>query len=1073
MSKRTILIFTLLLLSGAGLFAQSPVTVTGTVTDASDGQPLPGVAVMVRGTTDGVVTDVDGRYSINTDENSVLVFSFVGMKTQEIQARAGVIDVALSDDLDVLDEVVITGLGISRERKALGYSVQNVKGEELTKVTQYNVANALSGKVAGVQITQAGGALGASQSITIRGNSSFGSNEPLIVIDGVPMDNSAGGQYGGDGNGWLDTGSGLGDINPEDIESISVLKGGSAAIYGMRAGNGVILITTKKGADAKGRVTVSYDGGLTVDNVYNLPRYQNSYGQGYMGHEYAYGLYGEEEGINSYEDWATQVGYYWVDGAGSGVNDGDDESWGPRLDIGLNIPQFNSPIVGGTRQATPWVSHPDNIKSFFRTAISQSHTVSLANATDRGSYRASIGYRGQNGVVPNTDLQHFNVSLSGSHKIGRMFRADLNLNYNKTKSGNLMATGYTSDNPLQSIMQWFGRQVDMSSLKEHWNEKDADGNWYNWINAFHVNPYFNLYNNTSSYDRNRVIAKGSVFLQPVEWFTLEGRAGYDVYSDNTFQKVLYSTDCPSGWFRNTDENREELNADIIAHFDKTWDSFSLNAIAGANYRDLQWRQAYEGASASYGLTIPGIYTMSNVKGTPETGLDHSHIRSNSVYANVSLGWRGQLYLEGSVRNDWSSTINESIFYPSVSAGWLISESFPSMKGDALNLLKVRLNWANVGNATSAYRTKSYMVSVGTNIGGNTQYSLPTTLANSNLKPELIDTKEVGIEAALWNSRIRLDVAAYMKQTSNQIMQIQVPASSGYQYKYINAGRVDNKGLEISLSADLISHRDGFNWTTALNWSKDVSEVKELADGLDTYTLGSDWSCYNYAIVGRSWGTLVGTGLVYDDAGNIIVGDDGLPLSKASQKIGDVTPNWLAGWNNEFSYKGFSLGFLLDFRAGGDFFSVSQMFGSYTGLYDYTADGGIRENGMIAGVDVMKDRTFVKEDGTPNDIRVDPNDFFTSFYSIKELAVVDGSFLKLREAHFTYALPQRVINRCKALKGAKFSIVGNNLAILWLARNNYAHIDPESTLGTGNSSVGYEANACPPTRSIGFKVNLTF
>ena len=1079
-----ILASVILLAVSFAAFAQKG-AVKGVVTSSEDGSPIPGVSVVYDGTTVGTMTDSQGRFSLPAAPAgaSNVVFSCIGFTTKVLPI-AMASNVVLDSDAEFLDEVVVTALGLERHKKSLGYAVQDVKADALTKASQLNIANALQGKLAGVQITQAGGAVGASQRILIRGNSSFNGNEPLIVIDGIPMDNSAGGAAGGDEGGWLDTGSGINDINPEDIESISVLKGGSAAIYGMRAGNGVILITTKKGSSVSNKMKVSYDGSFTVDRIFNLPRFQNKYGQGYQGHEFAYKNNGYEDDGGTWHNWvdeypnyaafAVNEGYWYLDGLGNGVYDGDDESWGPRLDSGLMIAQYNSPIEGGVRQATPWVSHPNNIKDFFETGFTHSHTVSITNSSDRGSFRASVGYRSQKGTVPNTDIRHINANLSSSFNFNQYVSADMSLYFNNTHSNNLIATGYSSDNPLQSIMQWFGRQVDMQDLKAHYKDYMEDGvTHYNWISAFHVNPYFNVYENVNGYDRDRVIARGSLWLKPTSWLKFEGRVGMDLYNDRTFQKTLYSSDCPNGWFGKTLENRKELNADAIAYFNKQFGDFSVDALAGFNYRDMVYGYNFMGADASKGLTIPGLYTMSNVIGTPLTSMDNSHIRSNSLYANASVGWKGQVYLEASVRTDWSSTINKPFTYPSVSASWVVTESFPAIKGDALSYLKVRANWANIGNATGAYRTGIYYSSPGKAIGGQSQYNIPTSLANEGLRPENINTKEIGIESAFWQNRVRLDVALYSKTTSDQIMDIEVPRSSGYSRAYVNAGRVDNKGAEVSLAVDIFKNPNGFNWTSTLNWSKDKSVVKELAEGLDKYTLGSDWSCKNYAIVGESWGTLIGAGFVRDVNGNIVVDAEGFPKTKANQKIGDVTPKWLAGWNNEFSYKDFSFGFLLDFRKGGDFFSVSQLFGAYTGIYDYTAAGDIRENGAIFGKNIVTDKAFVKEDGTPNDIVVDPEDAFAEFYSNKELAVIDGSFLKLREAHITYTLPASITKKVKWIDSAKISLVGNNLAILWLAKNNYTRIDPESSLGSANDSVGYESNSCPPTRSFGVKLNITF
>ena len=1077
------LLSVILLTASIGVFAQKG-AVKGVVTSSEDGSPIPGVSVVFDGTTIGTMTDSQGHFSLPAAPAgaSNVVFSCIGYTTKVLPIALAS-DVVLDSDVEFLDEVVVTALGLERQKKSLGYAVQDVKADALTKASQLNVANALQGKIAGVQITQAGGAVGASQRILIRGNSSFNGNEPLIVIDGIPMDNGAGGNYGGDDGGWLDTGSGINDINPEDIESISVLKGGSAAIYGMRAGNGVILITTKKGNSVSNKMKVSYDGSFTVDKVFSLPGFQNKYGQGYKGHEYAYKTEGYEDINGDWVDWkdeyatyaeyAVNEGYCYVDGHGGGVNDADDESWGPRLDSGLMIPQYNSPVVGGVRQATPWISHPNNIKDFFETGFSQSHTIAVTNSSDRGAYRASVGFRNQKGTIPNTDIRHINANLSSNFNFNKYFSADMSLYFNNTHSDNLIPTGYTSDSPLQSIMEWFGRQVDMQDLKAHYNDVMEDGSYYNWISEFHVNPFFNVYKNVNGYDRNRIIAKGSLWLKPTSWLKFEGRVGMDYYNDQTFQKAVFSTDLTGGWFGKTLENRTELNVDAIAYFDKQFGDFSVDALAGFNYRDMVYGYNYLGADPAKGLTIPGLYTMSNVIGSPKAGMDNSHIRSNSIYANASVGWKGQVYLEGSVRTDWSSTINKPFTYPSVSASWIITESFPAIKSDAFNYLKIRANWANIGNATSAYRTGLYYSSPGVAINGQSQYAVPTEMANANLRPENINTMEFGIESAFWQNRVRLDVAVYNKKTSDQIMRIEVPRSSGYSFAFLNAGRVDNRGAEVSLAVDIFKNPNGFNWTSSINWSKDKSEIKELAEGLNTYTLGNSWSTYNYAMVGESWGTLVGRGFVRDDNGNIIVDDYGFPKSKANQKIGDVTPKWLAGWSNEFSYKDFSFGFLLDYRCGGDFFSVSQMFGAYTGIYDYTAAGDIRENGAIFGKTIVTDKVFVKEDGTPNDIVVDAEDAFAEFYSNKELAVIDGSFLKLREAHITYTLPASITKKVKWIDSAKVSLVGNNLAILWLAKNNYTRLDPECSLGNGNDSVGYESNACPPTRSFGVKLNITF
>lgn len=1073
MKKRLFMSFVGLILC-IGLAVAQVSKVSGIVTSAETGEPIIGATVLVEGTTTGSITDIDGKFAIaNIPANAKnLMVSYVGMKTMRVAIQAGELKIELRPDTEVLDEVVVTAMGISREKKALGYALQEVKSDQITQAATMNVANALSGKVAGVQITSQGGQIGASQNIVIRGNSSFGNNAPLIVVDGVPIQNDNGTGAG------INLGSGMNDINPEDIESISVLKGGSAALYGMRAGNGVVLITTKSGKKDKG-VRVSYDGSFTVDKIYNLPKLQNKYGQGYYGSEFDWKESGAKDAGMSYEEFAKNYGFTYYDGHGNGVNDDADESWGPRLDIGLMIPQFNSPVVNGVRQATPWVSNPDNIKNFFDTGYSQNHVVSLTSAGEKSSTRASLGFRDQKGTTPNTDQKRYSAALNTNMAVNKYVDFDLSANFIRTQSDNLPVTGYDGSNPLQSLLQWHGRQIDTQALYDNMNERDEYGNYthYNWQQSYATNPYWNMYHNLNKYTRDRFYGKTSIFVKPTDWLKFEARLGFDHFDSNQFSTIEWSVDYPDGWFRDYDRRTTEINADFIAYFTKNFGKLSVNALAGANYRDYNYELKYVGASA---LTVPGLFTVANAKGGASSYQDHSLRRSNSVYGNFSFGWDNQVYLDISLRNDWDSTLDKSFFYPSFSGSWLISETFPKLVENqaALSFLKVRGGWAKIGNATDPYRLNSYYSVVSYPFDGNTLYYKPTTYPARELRPEMVKTWEAGIEANFLHNRIRLDAAYYQRITTDQIMQAEVSRGTGYNFMFINAGKVSNKGIEISLTADIIKNEKGFNWTSTLNWSKDKSRVDELytdpttGQTLNAYEIGSSWSCTNLAIPGESWGTLVGTGYVYNEDGSILV-ENGVPVYKADQHIGDVTPDWLAGWSNEFSYKNWSFGFMLDYRKGGDVYSVSQAFGSQTGIYDYTAEGNIREEGVIAGKNVLTDLVFKNADGSINNTAVNAEDFFYNFYSICQMSVFDGSYLKLREAHLTYKFPQSILKKTKFIRDAHVSLVGNNLALLWVHSSNRTHMDPESTTGSGNSSVGFESNAYPPSRSFGLKVGVTF
>lgn len=1070
MKERMLMLLASFFISWSLAMAQT-VTVTGVVTSADDSEPVIGASVLVKGTNTGTITGIMGDFTIPNVPSSAttLIISYVGMVSQEVTIQPGTLQVVLKSDAKTLDEVVVTAMGISREKKALGYALQEVKSDEITQAGQLNVANSLSGKVAGIQITSQGGQVGASQNIVIRGNSSFGDNSPLIVVDGVPIQND-----NGTGSA-VNLGSGLNDINPEDIASISVLKGGSAALYGMRAGNGVILITTKSGKKDKG-IQVSYDGSFTVDQIYNLPKLQNKYGQGYYGSEFDWKASGYSETM-SYQDFAVQHGYSYYDGAGNGVNDNADESWGPRLDIGLMIPQYNSPVVDGVRQATPWVSQPDNIKDFFNIGYSQNHVISLAATTEKSSTRVSLGFRDQKGTTPNTDQKRYSAAVNTRMDVNKYLEFNLAANFIRTKSNNLPGTGYDQRNVLQSLLQWHGRQIDMDDLKQNYDQKDEFGNYthYNWQQAYTVNPYWVLNHNLNKYVRDRFYGKTSIFIKPTDWLKFEGRLGFDHYDSNQLSNVEWSIDYPDGYFRDYDRRATETNADFIAYFTKQFGDFNVNALAGANYRDYTYEIKTLGADE---LTVPGVYTVANAKGNAYTSENHNTRRSNSVYANLSLGWKNQLYADISVRNDWDSTIKDAFFYPSFSGSWIVTETLPMLtNGKWLNFLKLRGGWAKIGNATDPYVSNAYYSVLSAPFDGTTLYYNPTTYPAQNLRPEMVKTWEIGLEANFLDNRIHFDGAYYQKTTTDQIMEANLSTATGYNAMYINAGKISNKGVEIQLSADIFRNPKGFSWTTTFNWSKDKSRIDELysdpvtGQKLDAYEIGSSWSCNNYAMVGKSWGTLVGTGYVYNEDGSILV-ENGMPKYETGKEIGNVTPDWLAGWSNEFTYKDWSFGFLLDFRKGGDVYSISQAFGSQTGIYDYTAAGDIRENGVIAGKNVLTDKVFKTADGKINDVAVNAEDFFANFYTICQMSVFDGSYLKLREAHLSYTFPKSLLKN-SFIKSAKISLVGTNLALLWVHSSNLTHLDPESTTGSGNGDVGFESNAYPPSRSFGLKVGLTF
>ena len=1067
--------------SSIGLATAQTKKVTGQVISAEDNQPVIGAAIVVKGTTIGTITDFDGKFSLDVpnDAKSVMV-SYVGLKGREIPITA-VMNIKLESDSHALDEVVVTAMGISREKKSLGYAIQEVGSEELTKAGQINVTGALSGKVAGVQVNQFGGSVGASSRISVRGNSSLAADQqPLIVLDGVPIANDT--QRSGDNtyNG-VDYGSGLNDINPEDIESMTVLKGGSAALYGMRAGNGVILITTKSGKKGSG-VKVSYDGNFTIDRISTVPKLQNSYGQGNNGDEWHWKQNAPDL---SYQEYAEKYGFNWVDGT-NGINDFYDESWGPRLDAGLNLVQYDS-----NGQKAPWVSRPNNIKDFFQTGYSMNHTISLSANSEKSTTRASISYRDQKGTVPNTDQKRYSAQLNSFFKLNNYISYDMSASYTRTQSDNLVAQGYGGNNPINSLFAWSGRQINMKTLKENWDQKDANGNYtyYNWNTNYHMNPYFNVNENTNSYQRDRIFGKTSLYYQPFEFLKFEGRAGVDYYNSQSFERhYIDRSDWTKGGFTQINTKNTELNLDFIASFNKTFGDFNITAMAGANYRDLSWEDARIGATA---LTIPGVYTIANKDGAAYNLMDHSHRRSNSVYGNASIGWRNQLYVDLSARNDWDSTIKDAFFYPSASASWIVTESLPALKGDGsyLSFWKLRAGWAEIGSATSPYRNRAYYYAATDAFNGVAQIYKSTVYPNPDLKPESIKTWELGTEFGFLHDRLHFDLAYYHKTTTDQILNVRIPYSSGYSSLLINAGKIENKGIELQVRGDILESKDGFNWSSTLNFSKDRSKVVELYPGLTEYGMGWTWGIATQAIEGEKWGELVGPGFdrvdeddvknglaTADQIGAVKVNSNGLLRSKSAQRIGNVTPDFMMNWRHDFNIKNWGFGFLLDLRIGGDIWSQTMAHSYTAGVANVTAENGIRERDIVGGVDVLKNERVVMQDASgkwvTNTIKTDAYSWFKA--DVSEYYVFDGSYLKLREAYISYNFPKELIAKTRYISNASVSLIGTNLWLMWVHSSNTMRLDPETGgVSSDSRGIGFEQAAVPSSRSFGLKLNLTF
>ncbi len=1109
---------------GMQAFAQK--TITGTVTSAADGSALPGVSVIVKGTNIGTITDVNGKYTLEVPADAkTLVFSFVGYKTVEVPITSDVINVQMQEEAVGLEEVVVTALGISREKKALDYAVQELGGDDVSQVKTTNVLTSLSGKIAGVQITQSSGAVGSSANIVIRGYRSFGNNMPLFVVDGTPISNatSGGSQWGG-----VDFGNALMDLNPDDIASISVLKGANAtALYGSRGANGVILITTKKAAKKKG-IGLRINTGVTFDNVYILPYYQDKYGQGYFGSEYYYkeGMtkwlianYGTDFGYSNipdmmdYQTYATGgvfgiTGFSYYDGNWNGVMDGMDESWGPRLDIGLQIPQFDSPVLYDANgnfigyEPTPWVSQPNNVKDFFVTGLTFDNNVEITGGDEKAGVRLSIGNQTVKGAIPNTDLTKNSVFLNGRIQLTNKLKAEANVNYINNHSNNLPGGGYDENNVMQSIGSWFGRQVNMTSLRDHWNELDPLGYPYNWNHSYHNNPYYTVYVNTTSRTRNRVFGNLQLTYDIAKWLNFMVRVGNDYYTEvrkhvwgslSQEAAIANGPDASTGGgFWQSVRTFDELNVDAFfnMNFDIIPNTLSFDGLLGANYRsDVFHFMSYTANE----LTVPDFFTISNVKGNPATSQYDSRLKQNSVFFSGNISYKNWLYLSGSIRNDWSSTLppeNWSYMYYSLGGSIIITDAL-AIKSDLLSFAKLRVSYAQVGNDTGPYQLSGVYVA-DQPFSGVTAFSYTNSLPPLNLKPEITASSELGLEMRFLNNRLGFDLTLYDMKSRNQILAVDIAPSTGFTSMRINAGEIENKGIELVANVVPVKLKN-FSWSVDFNWARNINTVNELYGDLESYQLNSSWKgTVVEARPGQVYGVLRGPGIMRDPQGRILINPEtGLPQTSPDLiEFGTVIPDWTGGIRNTFDFGWLSFSFLVDMRKGGKLFSITDWFGAYAGILSYTAEGDIRENGLVVGQDVLADQEAVygtlAADGSviymdaDGNVVADPvanttvtgaQDYFEGYWFMgAEPSIIDGTYIKLREAALTINFPKSFVSKLGFVKDLKFSFIGRNLALLYTDKSNRAHIDPEVSYGT---SIGFEQYQIPPTRSLGFKLSIGF
>jgi len=1055
--------------------------ISGTITDADNGDTLPGATVQVKSTQTGTVSDINGNFKLSVPDDALtLVVSYIGYDETEIAIAgnsAQVFNIKLNASAESLDEVVVTALGIEREKQSLGYAVQEIDGESLNQARESNFTNGLSGKVAGLNV-QSNAGVGSSTRLILRGESSLGlnGNQPLFVVDGVPISNEI--------NNFTsaDYGNAASEINPADVESVNVLKGpGAAALYGSRAANGVIVITTKKGKKNRG-IGVSVNTSFTAEEVLRLPKFQNEFGGG-------------NNGLFEGSNFGYSAGIY-----PNGVQDGYDESWGPRLDFGPNRAQFNSPTTGGYRGGdvhlsdrghvipTPWVSQPNNVNDFFETGNTVFTNVAVTGGNDVGSFRASYTRTDQKGIVPNNDLQRNTFAINTSYKLTDKFTAAVKMSYIKTESTNRPDQGYGRNTPMYFIL-WMTRQTNMNSLRDYWQPglEGVQQFQYNY-GENHNNPFFYQYENTSAQNKDRLLGNVSLTYDFTDNLSLIVRTGTDFYNDNRPTRNAVSTvNVPNGSYREVNIFFEERNTDMLLSYDLKADGdFGLKVSAGANRMEQKGNSTNSFAPS---LLSPGIYSLSNAGSALIVGQSRFSKRINSVYGLAQFDYQNKLFMDVTARNDWSSTLpagNNSYFYPSVSTSALFNEIFelPSF----INLVKLRAGWAEVGKDTGPYQL--YNAYNTQNPFGNTPVLSETSgLKNPDLKPESINTYELGLELSLLEDRVGLDFTYYDIRSRDQVINIPLSNTSGYGSRAINAGEIKNQGIEVMLRGTPLKLANGFKWNINVNFSRNRSSVVELTEGINAIVQSAPGEEATLeARVGERMGALYGPGFERVQSGplkgEIIISSNGDPLKTTSPiYLGNFNSDWTAGISNEFTYKGFYARALFDIRQGGIFISRFYNKAMGAGQLEETAiERGAREPGTEydglyyhAGAADNGDGTYsqnlISTDGTASEgiFGTTARNFYKRYHDHNsESQVFDASYVKLREVAIGYNLPNSLMGNLP-FRDVRISISGRNLK-LW---TDNPHIDPEGAVATSGGGLipGFENMSLPSTKSWGFNINF--
>ncbi len=1069
------------------------VAITGTVTSAEDGSVLPGVNIAVKGTSRGTSSGANGTYQLNAPAGSTLVFSFIGFTTQEVATgNRTTIDVRLATDAAQLQEVVVTALGIKRDAKSVSFATQQISQEQLQVVRQPDAGNALAGKVAGLQVlSQAGSKLGSGAVVRIRGAASLVDKNPLYVVDGTPLTGDSG------------TPPTL-DINPDDIETMSVLKGPNAtALYGQRGDAGVIVITTKKGIARKG-IGVDINSTTTFDQVNIIPKYQNEYGGG---------------GASEWRTftWAAGNPVEWQALNGKRYHDySDDASWGPRIDGGEYIPWY-AWYPGTTAnpnpyafKTAPYTAQPNNVRDYYNTGRTLNNGVSLRAGGNGYTTRLSFNNVNQTGVLPNTSLKRYYMTTATTFDLGKNLTAGINLNYTTERLGGEFDDDYSNLSGSGSFNQWFHRDLDMSKLRElrdlrtptgalaSWNHNNPTATTnFSTVNFNRANYWYNWYsyldNINFQTNRDRLFGDVNLAYKINDHFRVQGwvrrnqrNTNYENKTPNILETSAAQTGVKAEYTTGQISERED-NYEFLGSYDDTFGDFSLNANVGGNIRDNRYTRV--DLATTGGLFVPDLYTIGNSIGTASQTNTRASKTVRSLYGRASLGWRDLVFLEVTGRNDWSSALpanNNSYFYPSVGGSFVFSE----LTRDALPFLsfgKLRGSWAQVGSDLNPYQLAlTYQVNQFKYGNTNSLITTPNLLTNANIIPSLSSAFEAGVDLRFLKNRAGLAFTYYRENKINEILNVDVTSVSGFTQQVINAGRIERDGIEIQLDGKPVVGKD-FNWDMTLNFARNNSRIVSLAPGINSIQATSATpfgasgqsfttnDAFGYAYVIHStgadnggnnrWGQLRGNGIVYNN-GQPVLNEDGTYQFETNKYFGSVLPDFTGGFVNTLRYKSFSLGLSLDFQKGGKYFSLSNFWGTYSGLYAETA--AVNDKGKNVRDDVADGGGVhvkgVSPTGETIDTYVAAYDYYHQFgnNSIIDNSVFSASYIKLREVSLGYSLP---IRANKYIQGVNLSVVARNPWLIYAANRN---IDP-SELSQRFGENGQQ----PGTRSLGFNVRLSF